>query len=45
VRLVGLLDAHHAAFAAPGRLPFAVHVDDDGHATLTVKRARAREDD
>jgi hypothetical protein len=35
-RVVALLDEHHAAFAAPGRTPFSVHVDHDGHATLIV---------
>lgn len=35
-RVVALLDAHHAAFAAPGRTPFSVHVDHDGNATLIV---------
>lgn len=45
VHLVGLLDAHHVAFAAPGRLPFAVHVDDSGHATMTVKRPGPRADE
>lgn len=45
VHLVGLLDAHHAAFTAPGRLPFAVDVDASGHATMTVKRPGPRADE
>lgn len=36
-RLIARLDAYHAAFEAPGREPFGVHVGDDGVARVVPR--------